>query len=1095
MKKLLFSLLLFWSYTGIAQYAVPTGTVTSGCTVIDIPITSSGVMASQALWYPPAGYSDPANANKRYATFIFLNGAGEGTSNDIRELFNTSLPQLISQGLIPYGIDSVTHDTIRWQIFAPHCNNCGGAAYSFPQLQYTIPFFMQNYRIDTNCLWVGGLSAGGSGTWSMAMGNGLTNTTASYHDTLITKLFTGIVIMANGGYDNNLTNPQCKANLDTTVRRGLQFLGTIGDQDQGYNTSGWFAYKSEFQTYMKPLHYRDSIVKGGTHSAIVWNPPFPLAGRIWSKTQNIWTLMWSLRRNAAVTQLVADAGVDQTITLPTNSIILSGVGTPVPGTSIASYAWTRISGPNTPTITSPAAAITNVNGLIQGTYVFRLTVTSTASTTATDDIQITVNAAIQTGPTVSVGANQNVTLPTTSATITGSALAGTAAISSHTWSFVSGPLTPTITTPSNYTSTVTGMSSPGTYVFKLKVTDANSLSDSGATQVIVINPPPASLHYLEVSPSEYKCTYLLNDSNAYSFVDVGGQAIFTPYIINSRKAIHIAPWFNRTLIRDDSNRVWITILSKASCTRYELDSAGAVFNDVDKIYGYFFAGLGITKDSSKIRYFSDDDTYNFCGYFGKGLRVAPIYLNAPPGEKFIKLAVGRQVLALTLSGKIFQWNMGDTLPGPGHVQRYVQRTLPANTKAVDVATSHYLYNVCTLFDRTRGGDSTMGFSAWWGQEFPFVGDVTGRTEPFSLKALWQQTVPVKLVVCNQNTTHYIDSLGVLRGMGDNPNGEVGNGQELVNRGGTYLTPFNWSWNKNEFQTGPPPQIISPGQVFKNIFKSNTYAYYCYFLRIDDSILNCGRDKSLVGGKGVANNNEATSANWADVLTPTVVSPAKHSPAQYINFIFPTVNAGADQNINTSTTTLTGNATAAQAGPVGYTIAFYVWKKISGPAATITTPTTVTSSNSVSTTVTGLVSGAYSFQLVMTDNNSATWMDTVNVTVGGIVFTPPTVITSGNQTLILPTNSTTIVATVTPHSATITSTTWSKLSGPATGSITTPGSTTTTVTGLVQGVYVFRMTAVDSNAQTTTSDLTINVTTQSSQCGCISNPVPINFPKN
>ena len=41
----------------------------------------------------------------------------------------------------------------------------------------------------------------------------------------------------------------------------------------------------------------------------------------------------------------ANAGADQTITLPTDSIKLTGIGTDSDGT-IASYLWTKISGPS-----------------------------------------------------------------------------------------------------------------------------------------------------------------------------------------------------------------------------------------------------------------------------------------------------------------------------------------------------------------------------------------------------------------------------------------------------------------------------------------------------------------------------------------------------------------------------------------------------------------------------------------------------------------------------------------------------------------------------------------------------------------------------
>jgi hypothetical protein len=100
---------------------------------------------------------------------------------------------------------------------------------------------------------------------------------------------------------------------------------------------------------------------------------------------------------------VSDAGANQTITSPSSAVTLSGSGSDTDG-SISTYAWTKISGVGG-TITSPSSAVTTVTGLTVGAYVFRLTVTDNRGATATDDISITVNAAI------SSSANQTISEP------------------------------------------------------------------------------------------------------------------------------------------------------------------------------------------------------------------------------------------------------------------------------------------------------------------------------------------------------------------------------------------------------------------------------------------------------------------------------------------------------------------------------------------------------------------------------------------------------------------------------------------------------------------------------------------------------------
>src|SRR5205085_406477 len=88
----------------------------------------------------------------------------------------------------------------------------------------------------------------------------------------------------------------------------------------------------------------------------------------------------------------ANAGNDITLTLPVNSTALLGSGSDPDGT-IASYAWTRVSGPTTFTLGTANAATTTLTNLVQGTYVFMLTVTDNAGATASDNITVVVNTA------------------------------------------------------------------------------------------------------------------------------------------------------------------------------------------------------------------------------------------------------------------------------------------------------------------------------------------------------------------------------------------------------------------------------------------------------------------------------------------------------------------------------------------------------------------------------------------------------------------------------------------------------------------------------------------------------------------------------
>ncbi|MDP4254893.1 MAG: T9SS type A sorting domain-containing protein [Bacteroidota bacterium] len=222
----------------------------------------------------------------------------------------------------------------------------------------------------------------------------------------------------------------------------------------------------------------------------------------------------------------ANAGANQTIQLPANSVTLNGN---VSTGTITSYAWTKVSGPNTPAIASPSSVSTSITGLVQGTYVFQLSVNGGASTS---QVTITVN-----GATVSVqanaGGNQTIQLPATSVTLNGNGSTGT--ITSYTWTKVSGPNTPAIASPSSVSTSVTGLVQ-GTYVFQLSVNGGASTSQVTITVNAVSTQPPGNCHGTAYMPAPggdggyYNTqqlnpgdTLFLDGTKSWSYVYIAGQ--------------------------------------------------------------------------------------------------------------------------------------------------------------------------------------------------------------------------------------------------------------------------------------------------------------------------------------------------------------------------------------------------------------------------------------------------------------------------------------------------------------------------------------------------------------------------------------------
>ena len=170
----------------------------------------------------------------------------------------------------------------------------------------------------------------------------------------------------------------------------------------------------------------------------------------------------------------ANAGADRTITLPTNTISLAGSGADKDGT-IASYLWTKISGPSAFNIVNSASPVTDVSGLVQGVYTFELKVTDDKGATATSRLKVTVNAAANLTPTANAGADKTSTLPTNTISLAGSGADKDGTIASYLWTKISGPSAFNIVNSASPATDVSGLVQ-GVYTFELKVTD-----DKGAT--------------------------------------------------------------------------------------------------------------------------------------------------------------------------------------------------------------------------------------------------------------------------------------------------------------------------------------------------------------------------------------------------------------------------------------------------------------------------------------------------------------------------------------------------------------------------------------------------------------------------------------
>jgi hypothetical protein len=478
--------------------------------------------------------------------------------------------------------------------------------------------------------------------------------------------------------------------------------------------------------------------------------------------------------------------------------------------------------------------------------------------------------------------------------------------------------------------------------------------------------------------AEYRTWYIRSDSTIWAFNNNSTHPVQLT-IGAGLKTIGGSGGFNYFRMLDTQGYLWTDVpfnVSEAtnSATRTDIDATGAAFSGNWYINAYGHMYLTIRADSSVWYGGIDEFSLFYPGgsvITSTGTTMAPTQLS-PAGMKFKKVLFGgNRIVGLTTSGQVYQWLInGSRTP--------TQMTIPS--PASDIFVSHLDLAGCII--PTPGSTSGMGYPYVWGTANSMYGGTTAYTQPTSVKSLWNMSAPIKEIAVDWNTIHYIDSLGRMFGAGYNDMGEVGNGQEFVNKY-TYtgFPGYGWSFTDFENPSGVPTQI-GVGVTWKHLFSNNWFAFYKYAQDVNDSLYSWGRNKALALGNGLQNLEEEYSYDALDVLKPTMVHPLQATWQTY-NFIAPSITAGPAQTITSTTAHLSAvvkPALVVTSTPVaangidtaGYHIVAYQWTKVSGNGGIIVSPGTDT------TSVTGLSTGTYIFQLITTDNNTGTLMtrDTV-----------------------------------------------------------------------------------------------------------------------
>ncbi|NXL64349.1 K0319 protein, partial [Chordeiles acutipennis] len=190
---------------------------------------------------------------------------------------------------------------------------------------------------------------------------------------------------------------------------------------------------------------------------------------------------------------IANAGPNQAVTLPQNSITLNG-NQSSDDHEIVSYEWSlspkskgkvvAMQGVRTPYL--------QLSAMQEGDYTFQLTVTDSARQRSTAEVTLIVQPENNSPPVAVAGPDKELTFPVESTTLDGSKSQDDQGIVFYHWENISGPSSVQMENDNEAIATVTGLQ-VGTYRFRLTVKDQQGLSSASVLSVTVReenNSPP-----------------------------------------------------------------------------------------------------------------------------------------------------------------------------------------------------------------------------------------------------------------------------------------------------------------------------------------------------------------------------------------------------------------------------------------------------------------------------------------------------------------------------------------------------------------------------------------------------------------------------
>ncbi len=754
---------------------------------------------------------------------------------------------------------------------------------------------------------------------------------------------------------------------------------------------------------------------------------------------------------------VAVAGDDQVITLPANATTFDGGESSDADGSISKYSWVKISGPSGGQLSDSEKAVTEVSGLMEGEYIFELTVTDNQGLTATDRIQIVVRNAENRSPIADAGKDTTIRLPQTNVSLDASLSSDPDGnIVSYNWVQTSGPGEATILNANEAIVTIEDLVQ-GTYIFRVEVEDDKGAKSSATVAVVVKAetddnqlPQVSITNNFEITLPDNKVTL-----SAEGSIDPDGQIVSYQWtkqsgpdgtvfsagdqmITEVNDLVEGTYVFRLTIIDNNGGVATGTVTVRVNGLPNQLPTANAGADQT----------ITLPVNRVTLRGGNSRDTD------GSIASYSWVKISGPSeGRISTSAGVNTSVINLVVGTYIFELTVTDDKGGIGKDQvRVVVNPIPNKApvaKAGEDQTIALPTNAVTLSASTSSDeDGEIVRYAWSKVSGPAGGAITSPSNvSTNITGLLEGVYVYKVQVTDNSGSIAEDfvSITVLPAPNQTPVAIVSGNQTItlpvnavtVNGNGSYDpdgTIRSYSWSK---VSGPVGGTIANPAAAATQISGLTAGNYVFRLVVVD-------------------NRGATGSVTLTIRVNGIPNKA------------PVANAGNNISIQlpTSSATLSASASYDSDG----TIVSYLWSKISGPTAG-----RIVNPESMNAAIRDLVVGRYIFQVKVTDNNGASSYDSVTVQVRQAANKVPIADAGEDQVITISSISLKLNGSKSyDPDGTIISYSWNLVSGPSEVKLQSSTDVEPGVTGLIAGDYIFKLTVKDNKNATASDTVKISV---------------------